>query len=92
MSNTIMPTVFYRTLNVRGLEIFYRETGPWLGSCCADLRCSVPASCFHDLYLGSRAKRRLKVPTGVVSDGPESREATVLCEIALDHHLQRTVG
>src|SRR5215831_1235062 len=28
MSNTIMPTVFYRTLNVEGLEIFYREAGP----------------------------------------------------------------
>src|ERR1051325_11061805 len=25
MSNTITPTVFYRTLNVEGLEIFYRE-------------------------------------------------------------------
>ena len=23
------PTVFYRTLNVDGLEIFYREAGPW---------------------------------------------------------------
>src|SRR5207249_7827722 len=23
------PTVFYRTLNVEGLEIFYREAGPW---------------------------------------------------------------
>jgi pimeloyl-ACP methyl ester carboxylesterase len=28
MSNTIAPTVFYRTLNVEGLEIFYREAGP----------------------------------------------------------------
>jgi pimeloyl-ACP methyl ester carboxylesterase len=28
MSNTIRPTVFYRTLNVEGLEIFYREAGP----------------------------------------------------------------
>lgn len=28
MSNTITPTVFYRTLNVEGLEIFYREDGP----------------------------------------------------------------
>src|SRR6185369_17369630 len=28
MSNTITPTVFYRTLNVERLEIFYRETGP----------------------------------------------------------------
>src|SRR6516165_9987510 len=28
MSNTITPTVFYRTLNVDGLEIFYREAGP----------------------------------------------------------------
>jgi hypothetical protein len=27
MSNTITPTVFYRTLNVEGLEIFYREAG-----------------------------------------------------------------
>ena len=27
MSNTITPTVFYRTLNVKGLEIFYREAG-----------------------------------------------------------------
>ena len=25
MSNTITPTVFYRTLNLEGLEIFYRE-------------------------------------------------------------------
>jgi hypothetical protein len=25
MSNTITPTVFYRTLNVEGLKIFYRE-------------------------------------------------------------------
>ena len=23
------PTVFYRTLNVEELEIFYREAGPW---------------------------------------------------------------
>src|SRR5246500_4986956 len=23
------PTVFYRKLNVEGLEIFYREAGPW---------------------------------------------------------------
>ena len=28
MSNTITPTVFYRTLNVEGLEIFYRDAGP----------------------------------------------------------------
>ena len=28
MSNTITPTVFYRTLNVEGLEIVYREAGP----------------------------------------------------------------
>src|SRR5947208_3779125 len=28
MSNTITPTVFYRTLNVEGLEIFYREADP----------------------------------------------------------------
>jgi len=27
MSNTITPTVFYRTLNLEGLEIFYREAG-----------------------------------------------------------------
>src|SRR5438876_170318 len=27
MSNKITPTVFYRTLNVEGLEIFYREAG-----------------------------------------------------------------
>src|SRR5215831_13360688 len=27
MSNTITPTVFYRILNVEGLEIFYREAG-----------------------------------------------------------------
>ena len=27
-SNTITPTVFYRTLNVEGLDIFYREAGP----------------------------------------------------------------
>jgi pimeloyl-ACP methyl ester carboxylesterase len=27
-SNTFTPTVFYRTLNVEGLEIFYREAGP----------------------------------------------------------------
>jgi len=27
MSNTITLTVFYRTLNVEGLEIFYREAG-----------------------------------------------------------------
>ena len=25
MSNTITPTVFYRTLNMEGLEIFYRQ-------------------------------------------------------------------
>ena len=25
MSNMITPTVFYRTLNLEGLEIFYRE-------------------------------------------------------------------
>ena len=28
MSNTITPNVFYRTLNVEGLETFYREGGP----------------------------------------------------------------
>ena len=28
MSNTITPTIFYRTINVEGLEIFYREAGP----------------------------------------------------------------
>jgi len=28
MSNTITASVFYRTLNVEGLEIFYREAGP----------------------------------------------------------------
>jgi len=28
MSNTNSSTVFYRTLNVEGLEIFYREAGP----------------------------------------------------------------
>jgi hypothetical protein len=28
MSSTITPTVFYRTLNVEGLEIFYREPDP----------------------------------------------------------------
>ena len=28
MLNTITPTVFFRTLNVEGLEIFYREAGP----------------------------------------------------------------
>ena len=28
MSNTTTPTVFYRTLYVEGLEIFYREAGP----------------------------------------------------------------
>jgi len=28
MSNTIAPTVFYRTLKLEGLEIFYREAGP----------------------------------------------------------------
>src|SRR5437588_89840 len=27
-SNTITPTVFYRTINVEELEIFYREAGP----------------------------------------------------------------
>ena len=27
MSNTITPTVFYRTFNVEGLEIFFREAG-----------------------------------------------------------------
>ena len=27
MSNTITPTVFYRRLNLEGLEIFYREAG-----------------------------------------------------------------
>ena len=26
--DSITPTVFYRTLNVEGLEIFYREAGP----------------------------------------------------------------
>jgi pimeloyl-ACP methyl ester carboxylesterase len=28
MSHTITPTVFYRRINVEGLEIFYREAGP----------------------------------------------------------------
>ena len=27
MSNTITPTVFYQTLNMERLEIFYREAG-----------------------------------------------------------------
>ena len=27
-ADSITPTVFYRTLNVEGLEIFYREAGP----------------------------------------------------------------
>jgi hypothetical protein len=31
MSNMVTPTVFYRTLNVEGLEIFYREAGPRAG-------------------------------------------------------------
>jgi len=31
MSNRITPTVFYRTLNVERLEIFYREAGPRAG-------------------------------------------------------------
>ncbi|ABF42722.1 Alpha/beta hydrolase [Candidatus Koribacter versatilis Ellin345] len=28
MSNTVTPSVWYRTLNVEGLEVFYREAGP----------------------------------------------------------------
>ena len=28
MNLTVTPPVFYRTLNVEGLEIFYREAGP----------------------------------------------------------------
>src|SRR5207302_7787118 len=28
-ADSSMPTVFYRTLNVEGLEIFYREAGSW---------------------------------------------------------------
>ena len=28
MLHTITPTVFYRTLKVEGLDIFYREAGP----------------------------------------------------------------
>ena len=28
MSNKITPTVFYRTLNMEGLKIFYPEAGP----------------------------------------------------------------
>ena len=28
MSNTITPTVFYRTPKVEELEMFYREAGP----------------------------------------------------------------
>ncbi len=27
-SKSVTPTVFYRILNVEGLEIFYREAGP----------------------------------------------------------------
>ena len=27
-AKSVTPTVFYRTLNVEGLEIFYREAGP----------------------------------------------------------------
>ena len=27
-ADSITPTVFYRTLNVEGLEIFYREANP----------------------------------------------------------------
>ena len=30
MSNTITPTIFYRTLNVEGLEIFYQPFEPML--------------------------------------------------------------
>ena len=28
VADSSTPTVFYRTLNVEGLEIFYREAGP----------------------------------------------------------------
>ncbi len=28
MANTSTPIVFYRTLNVEGLEMFYHEAGP----------------------------------------------------------------
>ncbi|MFZ1972598.1 MAG: alpha/beta fold hydrolase [Candidatus Acidiferrales bacterium] len=28
-ADSSIQTVFYRTLNVDGLEIFYREAGPW---------------------------------------------------------------
>ena len=27
-ATSVIPTVFYHTLNVEGLEIFYREAGP----------------------------------------------------------------
>jgi pimeloyl-ACP methyl ester carboxylesterase len=27
-AKSVTPTVFYRTLNVEGLEVFYREAGP----------------------------------------------------------------
>ena len=51
MSNTITPTVFYRTLNVEGLEIFYREAGP-------DCRESTHSACRRRLYgLGPRSFR-----------------------------------
>jgi len=41
MSNTITPPVFYRTLNVEELEIFYREAGPRDAPTVEALRCKV---------------------------------------------------
>jgi hypothetical protein len=53
MSNTITPTVFYRTLNVEGLEIFYRDgkTGDGVGCALTNrlqVRCSPNARSGRD--------------------------------------------
>src|SRR5205807_9811725 len=43
-ADSSMPTVFYRTLNAEGLEIFYREAGPWYAPTVLLLHGSPPSS------------------------------------------------
>jgi len=66
MSYTITPTVFYPTLNVEGLEIFYREAGP--GSRTDSITVSAPSrrvrlSCSKQPRLGGKEPTRLSNQT-----------------------------
>ncbi len=70
MSNTITPTVFYRTLNVEGLEIFYREAGPRDAPTVGTLRRLGPGQVFYespeDVHTVSRNASKTKPAKFVV--------------------------